>query len=430
MSYLHLNTNQNQIVELSNHILLSLLVSLGIGLLVGLERGWSKRGENEGDRVGGLRTFGLLGLTGGIAAVLSQTYSEWYLIAAFLAITALAIAGHILDFKKNNDVGITSAVAMILTFSLAAWAVYGREIEAMGIAVVVTAILGFKPVLHGWLHKLDQKEVYAGIKLLIISVVLLPLLPNEGYGPYEAFNPYWIWLMVVLISGISFVGYFAIRIAGDRIGTLVTALVGALASSTAVTISMGSLAAKSVDKRLFMSGVLIASSVMFVRVLVEVAVVNPNLLQAIWLPFAVMLLTTASGGIWMWKTGSQKAFTDKIELKNPLDLKTAIKFGLLLVVILFLSEALSDWFGDQGLIVLALISGLADVDAITLSYSEMAKGATSPDVAVKGIVLAAVSNTLVKAGIFAFYVGIRQSMQLIFMIAIAAALGVGALFLF
>lgn len=413
-----------------NHILFSLLVSLGIGLLVGMERGWSKRSQVEGDRVAGIRTFGLVGLTGGVSAIIAQSSSHWYLIAAFLGITLLAVAGHILDFRKNRDVGITSTIAILLTFSLSAWAIYGNEIEAMGTAVVLTAILGLKPFLHKWLGKLNEKEVFAGLKLLIISVVFLPLLPDQGYGPYEAFNPYWIWLMVVLISGISFVGYFAIRIAGDRIGTLVTALVGALASSTAVTLSMGSLAVKSVDKRLFMSGVLIASSVMFARVLIEVSVVNSSLLKSMWLPIAAMALITASSGFWMWKTASKKEFKDEIEIKNPLDLKTALKFGLILVVVLFLSEWLSEVFGDQGLLMLAVLSGLTDVDAITLSYSQMAKENTSAEVAVKGIVLASISNTLVKAGIFAFYVGIKKSTQLIVFIAIAAAVGAGVLFLF
>jgi len=417
-------------LDFSNHILLSLLVSLGIGLLVGMERGWSKRGENEGDRVAGIRTFALIGLTGGMSAIIAKSYSEWYLIAGFLAVTVLAVAGHALDFKKNEDVGITSAMAMLLTFSLSAWAIYGREVEAMGTAVVITAILGMKPFLHNWLGKLNRTEVFAGLKLLIISVVFLPLLPNEGFGPYNAFNPYWIWLMVVLISGISFVGYFAIGIAGNRIGTLVTALVGALASSTAVTLSMGSLAVKSVDKRLFMSGVLIASSVMFARVLIEVSVINANLLEAMWLPIALMAFVTATSGFWMWKTASKKEFKDEIKINNPLDLKTALKFGLLLVVILFLSEWLSELFGDKGLLVLAVLSGLTDVDAIALSYSEMAKESTSADVAVKGIVLATISNTLVKAGIFAFYVGIKKSVQLIVFIAIAAAVGTGVLFLF
>lgn len=405
-----------------------MLVALGIGLLVGIERGWSKRDQEEGERVAGVRTFGLIGLVGGISAALSQTVSGWFLIAAFLAVALLSVAGHVLDYKKDADVGITSAVALLLTFSLAAWAAYGHEIQATAIAVVATAILGIKPALHSLLRKLSKSEVFAGLKLLIISVVLLPLLPNEGYGPYEAFNPYWIWWMVVLISGISFVGYFAIRIAGDKIGTLVTALVGAVASSTAVTISMGHFAAKSMDKRLFMGGVLIASSVMFIRVLIEVAVVNASLLQALWIPIGVMSVFAIASGIWMWKSASKKDFQDTIELKNPLDLKTAIKFALLLGIILFLSEWLSDGYGDRGLLVLAVISGLTDVDAITLSYAEMAKGETSPDVAVKGIVLAAVSNTVVKAGIFSFYVGVRKSLQLIVFILIAAALGTAALF--
>ena len=153
-------------------------------------------------------------------------------------------------------------------------------------------------------------------------------------------------------------------------------------------------------------------------------------LEAMWLPIALMAFVTATSGFWMWKTASKKEFKDEIKINNPLDLKTALKFGLLLVVILFLSEWLSELFGDKGLLVLAVLSGLTDVDAIALSYSEMAKESTSADVAVKGIVLATISNTLVKAGIFAFYVGIKKSVQLIVFIAIAAAVGTGVLLLF
>jgi uncharacterized membrane protein (DUF4010 family) len=416
-------------LEFDNDILIGLLVALAIGLLIGLERGWSKQAEKEGDRVAGIRTFGLIGLVGGVAAILSQTYNDWFLIAVFVAVTALTVAGHILDFKKNQDVGLTSAVAMLLTFSLAAWAAYGYEIQAMGVAVVVTAILGLKPVLHNWLGKLSTTEVYSGIKLLIISVVLLPLLPNEGYGPYNALNPYWIWWMVVLISGISFVGYFAIRIAGDRIGTFITAIVGAMASSTAVTISMANFAIKSVDKRLFMGGVMIASSIMFVRVMIEVAVVNVSLLVNLWAPVGAMFAVTTGAGIWLWMTSQKQEFKDEIALKNPLDLKTALKFGLLLAIILFLSKFLSDWLGDRGVLILALISGFADVDAITLSLSEMAKDETSTDVASQGIALAAASNTVVKAGIFSFYAGVRQSLGLIAILLLASILGAGMAFL-
>jgi uncharacterized membrane protein (DUF4010 family) len=178
-----------------------------------------------------------------------------------------------------------------------------------------------------------------------------------------------------------------------------------------------------------MGGVMIASSIMFVRVFIEVAVVNASLLANLWAPVGAMFAVTSAGGIWLWMTSQKQEFKDEIALKNPLDLKTALKFGLLLAIILFLSKFLSDWLGDRGVLILALISGFADVDAITLSLSEMAKDETSTDVASQGIALAAASNTVVKAGIFSFYTGVRQSLGLIAILLFASILGAGMAFL-
>jgi len=402
-------------MDFSNHTELKLLVALAIGLLVGIERGWSEREEDEGERIAGIRTFSIIGLLGGVWALLADTFSEWMLAFAFIAVSALIIAAHILDAKQDRDVGTTTAFTMMLTFVLAAWAVIGQPVLALVVTVLVVALLGYKPVLHRWLKVLEEKEIYAGLKLLVISVALLPFLPNQGYGPFGALNPYWLWWMVVLISFISFVGYFAIKFSGDRKGTFLTAITGGLASSTAVTFSLAQFARVSSTKLYFMGGIMVASSIMFVRVGIEVFVVNKALLSQLWLPLGLMFIGILIGGYWfLIKGGGDQANDDRqIELKNPFQLGLALRFGLLLALILLLSEAVKEWFGDEGIYVLSVASGLMDVDAITVSLARMAGNDLSAEVASMGIVLASATNTLVKGFIFAAIAGWKESIKLI-----------------
>ncbi|WP_416221636.1 DUF4010 domain-containing protein [Rhodohalobacter sp.] len=363
-----LSINTYQQMDFSNHTELKLLVALAIGLLVGIERGWSEREEEEGERIAGIRTFSIIGLLGGVWALLSDTLSDWVLASAFIAVSALIIAAHILDVKQDRDVGTTTAFTMMLTFALAAWAVIGQPVIAMAATILVVTLLGYKPVLHGWLRVIEQKELYAGIKLLIISVALLPFLPDQGYGPYNALNPYWIWWMVVLISGISFVGYFAIKFTGEKKGTFLTAVTGGLASSTAVTFSMAQFARLSKQKMFFMGGILVASSIMFVRVGIEVFIVHRVLLQHLWIPLGLMFIGILIGGYWfLVKGGGEDSSDQQIEIKNPFQLGLALRFGFLLALILLLSEAVKEWFGDEGIYLLSVASGLMDVDAIAVS---------------------------------------------------------------
>ena len=395
-------------------VLTEILIALAIGLLIGIERGWSGRKEDEGDRLAGLRTFSLIGLLGGVWAQLAGILSEWILAVSFIAIAALVITGHLIDARRSNDVGTTTAFAMLLTFSLAAWSGFGYYLPALATTVIVVALLSMKPMLHKWLQHINTNEISAGIKLLIISVVLLPLLPDEGFGPWDALNPFWIWLMVVLICGISFVGYIAMNFAGRKLGALITAISGGLASSTAVTLSMAQFAMERVSKSIFMSGVMVASSIMCIRVAIEVFVVNPDLIELLWLPLSLLFFSIIAGAAWFWyKSGSGEPESAEPDLRNPFRLTTAIKFGLLLGVILVLAAFMQEQFGDQGVYVLSVISGLMDVDAITLSLSRLALDDLAARTAVIGIILASVTNTIVKGFIFAFFVGMKESWKLI-----------------
>ena len=410
---------------------LSLLAAFAIGLLIGIERGWSEREEKEGDRIAGIRTFSLIGFLGGTWGLLAADLSAWIIAAAFLSVSALIIVAYVMDVRKNKDIGATTAFAMMLAFALAAWAVQGNELYALGVTVIVMALLGYKPALHRFLRKIEEKEIFAGIKLLIISVVLLPLLPNEGYGPWNALNPYWIWWMVVLISGLSFVGYFAIKVAGRRLGTLLTAITGGMASSTAVTLSLAQYARESISIKVFMAGVIFAGSIMFIRVVIEVSIVNATLLPILWPPLAVMFAALILFGFTLLKMDHKKELDSgkEIGLKNPFQIGMALKFGALLGLILMLSEGMKEWFGDEGIYALSVISGLMDVDAITLSLSRMSREGLSNEVAAMGIILASATNTMVKGFIFAFFVGLKKSLPLLGFLfaAILAGLALAAI---
>lgn len=399
-------------MDIDYQLALNLTAALVIGLLIGSERGWSGREGNEGSRVAGLRTFGIIGLLGGVSVVAAQPFGNWLVVTVFLAVAVLVVVAHVLDFKANQDRGTTTAFAMLLTFLLSAWAASGQQLAALGAAVVVVALLGYKRALHTWLSKVTQQEFSSGVILLLISVVMLPLLPDQGYGPWQALNPYWIWWMVVLISGLSFVGYIAVKLTGARLGVLITALAGALASSTAVTITLANFCRKATRKQLYVAGILLAGSVMFVRVLIEVFVVNPALLALVAVPLGLMCagMVAAAGIFWRRHQQAPADLAQQINLPNPLQLMTAIKFGALLAVILLLSKALVAWFGDSGIYVLALVSGLMDVDAITLSLARMARDDIAPPVAAIGILIASVTNTLVKGVIFAYIVGLKQNL--------------------
>lgn len=410
-------------------ILWNLLTALGIGLLIGIERGWNGRLEDEGDRVAGIRTFSLVGLFGGIWTEVSSLMNEWVLAIGFLAFTALVITSYIIEATVNEDkdLGITTEVALLLTFSLSSWAAFGYHLYALGATVIVITLLSLKPTLHSWLNKIEVKEIYAGIKLLIITVILLPLLPNEGYGPWEAINPHWIWWMVVLISGLSFIGYILIKYLGENKGTMLTAITGGLASSTAVTLSLAQFARQQqkVISRIFVAGTLVASSIMFIRVAIEVAVVNSELLLPLSVPLTTMFVLSLAGGFWLWRRHQQvEGKQPPIEIKNPLQFFTALQFGLLLGVILLLATAMEEWYGDEGIYLLALFSGLMDVDAITLSLAHMADNGTNPNVANLGIIIAVITNTIVKAGLFVFWAGYQKSKELIFLIILIVLAGI------
>lgn len=386
----------------------TLTVALAIGLLIGIERGWKKRESMEGSRVAGVRTFGLIGLLGGTTALLSQTFDALVLGAVFIGLAVILASAYIASLKKNQDVGITTLVAALLTFILGALAVMDQVILASTSAVVMTLLLGYKPILHRWVSALEQKELRAGIKLLLLSVVLLPILPNQGYGPWQALNPYVIGWMIVLIALISFVGYFAIKIGGAKRGVVFTGLFGGLSASTAVTLRFSQLARKDIHMNAMLSvGVLLACGTMLPRMLLVAGMFNLNLVALLWFPAMAMALLIYLPAMFYWRTQAEKNIDTSSVLTNPLDLKVALAFGGLLVLVMLLSAFLKQSYGDTGILVLAAASGIFDVDAITLSLARMSQNSLALNITVTGLIIAAASNNLIKA-IMASFIGGKE----------------------
>lgn len=377
-----------------------LSVALAIGLLIGIERGWKERQAEEGGRVAGVRTYGLIGLLGGGSALLAEHLGPLAMGLALVGCAGMLTAAYVVNLHRGNeDVGITSLVAGLLTFVLGALAAVGEVSIAAASAVVTTLLLGYKPLIHRWVGAMEGTELRAGIKLLLISVVLLPILPNQGYGPWQALNPYVIWWMVVLIAAISFVGYFAVKIGGARRGVVFTGLFGGLASSTAVTLHFSRMARRDAAMApILATGILLACGTMFPRMLLIASIFNPDLFAPMLVPAAVMALLVYLPAVLYWRSQMHRKTDTNSPLRNPLDLKTALSFGLLLALVMLLGAVLQDRFGESGVLALAAASGVADVDAITLSLARMSEGDLALRVAAMGVVIAASVNSLTKGG--------------------------------
>lgn len=376
-----------------------LAVALAIGLLIGAERGWNKRDVGEGHRIAGLRTYGLLGLLGGVGGLLASQLGVVLTGLMFIGIAGVLVTVYAVNLRQRDDVGITSMVAALLTWLLGVVAGNGQLVIAAASAVVMALLLSYKTLLHGWLAKLQAAELQAGLKLLLISVVMLPLLPDRGYGPWQALNPYQLWWMVVLIAAISFVGYFAMRIGGARRGLMFTGLAAGLASSTALTLHFSRLARVQPQAgRALSAGILLGSGTMFPRMLLVAGIVHRPLLQTLWVPaLSMMLIIYIAAAVVLWQADIPEHDLHE-NLSNPLELRVALLFGLLLALVMLLGKALREWLGDAGIWALAAASGMADVDAITLSLAQMSKQDLALALATGGITVAAAVNTLVKAG--------------------------------
>jgi uncharacterized membrane protein (DUF4010 family) len=378
---------------------LRLLVALAIGLLIGLEREWRQRDDDKNSHAG-LRTFGLIGLLGGLANVLNWSAGGWLLPAGLLSLAVLLIADAKLGTGALPGRDITTLVAALVTALLGALATSGEAQLAVAAAVVVTVLLNLKTRLHRWVDRLSEAEISGVLRLLVISLVVLPVLPDKGYGPYDALNPRTVWLFVVLISLLSFVGYLAIKILGQRRGHLATGLFGGIVSSTATTAALARLGRREVGALYSLaSGIALANAVMAIRMIVVVAVIDPELAKAAAWPLGWAAAMGLVMTLLLWQRGRRGATTETPEIQNPFEIGPALRFAAILAVTLVLAKFLEDRYGQSGLQVLAAIAGLVDVDAITLTVArDTATGGSIPP-ALAALLIAAFANSIFKAGL-------------------------------
>ncbi len=412
-------------------IFIRLGLALAIGLLLGLERGWRGREESDGDRIAGIRTFALTGLLGGVSGWLAGLTTPLLPAIALLALAGFLSVSYWARLQDDDDIGLTTEVALLLTFGLGAAASLGAMAPAAAVAVVAALLLSMKRRLHGWIRQIERLELEALFKLALLSVVVLPLLPDQGYGPGEVLNPHEIWWAVLIVAGLSFMGYVAIRLAGARIGILATGLFGGLASSTSTSLALARLAkAQAALAAPAAAGIVVAGSVTFLRILILVAVFEPALVAPLAVPMGVMAATGLAGGavIHLRADGTQSTEREIQGIANPLELTTAFAFGAVLALVLLAIHYLEGWLGSAGVYAAAAMSGVTDVDALTISVSRLVGDDVSAWSGAVAIFIAAAVNTVVKAGISLVAGGRRVGFRVIAVYAAVLSAG-GAGFL-
>ncbi len=375
--------------------------ALVIGFSIGLQREFSHGGIGK-NIPAGERTFALLALAGALAAAASDQFAQPLIFFGMLiSIGLLVVIGYY--FKANKQhVGMTTEVAILVTVLLGGLCYWGYIGLAVAVGVATTLILSLKLETDLLVQALTREDIQAALQFAVISAVVLPVLPNQALlpPPFDVLNPFKIWLMVVFISGISFLAYVLIKLIGSERGIGISGLLGGLVSSTAVTMSLSQRSKK--ESRLakaFAFAILLAWAVMFLRVMVQIAVVNPQLLAVIWLPLTLAGLVGLVYALYVY-VARRNPGAGHVEFSNPFDLRAALRFGLLYAFILLISRSAQLYLGEAGVLLSSFFAGFSDSNAITLSLSELShSGGLSLGTAAQGIVIATMTNTLFKGGI-------------------------------
>ncbi|ODA66960.1 MgtC family protein [Methyloligella halotolerans] len=408
-------------------------IAILLGALVGLEREKRKGAEDEGtDLIAGLRTFTLFSMLGALAGwVAVERDIPFLLPAGLLLVGAFVLVGYSITARASDDTGLTTEMATLIVFMLGAMVMLGFRELAVALGIVTATVLAYKRPLHGFVAKLGWDDVFAGLRLLIASFIALPLLPDRTVDPWGALNPYMLWLLVILIAGLSLVGYVATRLLGAGRGIPLTGITGGLVSSTAVTFSFAKEGAEYPKlTKLLACGILLSWVVMCVRILVEVAVVNRDLLIPLLMPLGAMAaISTGFAGYLYFREQARDhdgAKDRDLELKNPFSLWSAAKFAMIFAVVLLAVKIVQQEFSEQGLYVVAAIAGTTDVDAITLSMAEYAKSDGAVGTAVIAIVIGALSNTFVKAALVVGIAGLGLGRPILIAAGALTVAGLGA----
>lgn len=403
-------------------LLQSLAIALGLGLLVGLQR------EAGPPHIAGIRTFALIPLLGWLCARLSTQFGGWILAAGVLSLAALLVLQTRMKFESGEFVaGMTTAISALLMYALGALLAVGETVVAVIIGGGVTVLLHWRRPLHSFAKGIGEEEMRGIIQLALLALVVLPILPNKTYGPYQVLNPFHIWLMVVLIVGISVGGYIAYRFLGARVGTILGGVLGGIISSTAATVSYARRSTGAPQTATPALIIMIASTVAFFRVGFEIAVVAPAVLVDIWPLLTIMagFMGLVCVGLYYYGGSAAMEFTPN---GDPSNLQAAVVFGALYAVVLFGTAAAKDLFSDRGLYAVAAISGLTDMDAITLTATNLiSQDRISLDTGGRMILLGGMANMVFKGSLVAL-LGSRRVFRQIG-IAFALSLAVGALLL-
>lgn len=375
-------------------------IALAIGFIIGVERE-----RDRGGLFAGIRTFPLIAMFGCLAALVNSVFIPWAFLVALLIVAAVVVTSYKVTATPASP-GITTEMSVLLVFCYGALTWWGQGVLAAGLAVTTVLLLHAKEPLQQLSKRLGQHELAAAIQFGVISVIVLPLLPDRSFGPLDVLNPRKIWLMVVLIVALNLTGYVLVKIRGSKQGLGLAAFMGGLLSSTALTLSYSRRSRnEQVYVPLFAFGIILACSIMFIRILILTYAISPAVGRILGYPMATAGLVGLAACLVLWYVQHKKLrdteANHELEIKNPCELGFAMRFGVLFALILFVSKGAQVLIGTPGVYVSSALSGMADVDAITLSLASLAKETLSPEVAARGITLAAVCNTLVKAAIAA-----------------------------
>lgn len=402
-------------------------VALATGLLIGIERGWRQRDVITGGRVAGVRTFALLGGLGGMIGLLAQLH-DIVMPAILLGITVVMLGvGYARSMSGPGDVSITSLIAALLTLCFGILATSGQPALAMAAAAVVTMILSLRTVLHGLIQKLGEEDVIALARFAIIAGAIWPFLPNARFGPYDAWNPQQLWLVVVFVTGLSFAGYVASRVFGSDKGILATAAIGGAYSSTAVTALLSHRLRKNeVGHGTLSAGIALATSIMFVRVLLLTAIIVDFAFVPVLRLAGPAVLVGVIAGVVLLRDRTNTATDEPARLGNPIAILPALGFLVLVAIMAVAARWAEARFGDGGALALITAIGIFDVDAAIITLGGLAADSIDRNLAGLALCGAVLANMLVKIGVVIIYAGFRQGRAAIIALTAGAATLAGA----
>ncbi len=394
---------------LTLEVVKGVVLALLLGSVIGLQREHVRLREEQ-QKFAGIRTFMLISLLGALGIHISNVTVPWLFGAIAVLFIMFVIIAYMVESHLAKDIGATTEMASIITFMVGAFCALGYVYTSIFITIATASILAFKGMLHQFAHRVQEQEIYSTLKFSILAFIILPLLPNKGYGPYEVFNPFIIMLMIVLILGISFVAYILIKVFGAKKGLGITGALGGMISSTAITTSLSAQSRKGMkNPNLYAFGIVIAGCMMFPRVLIEVWILHRDLVWEIFTPLAVCMVVGLFCAYFLWKRKDSSDTKPDVQFSSPFTFGPAIKFGLFFAAVLFLAKAGQAIIGEGAIYGVSILSGLADVDAITVSASNLSKaGEISSQVATFAIFLGIAANTFFKA-IIVLFMGSKET---------------------